>query len=367
MDNPRQFTPKTQEALTRILEATRKAMAEVQDNMRILEEGRERTERRIENLKKKLDQTRQALEKATQIGAELEKKLETRTVECARANADLETMRVKADALHSDLENVSVERDALAHKTKDFDALVNDKLGLQCQLAEAADVAVAQEKVIADLERQLREALAETEGVRHTLDTETARAAALHSELADATRAFDTERAAQTLVLEERNAALAKTEQELENAHGSLRNLAADIEALKRQLQSAEDVSRERETQLGKSAEAHRSLADELAALKRSAEEQTRTRNQRIGELEAHMAQLAEENTVLAAELSEAQDAINGFNAQLASEVELRKALEVDLDVARKAIEELRQELAEVQEETVRVVLAPADTAHKGR
>ena len=350
MDNPRQFTPKTQEALARTLEATRKAMAEVQDNMRILEEGRERADRRIENLKKDLDQTRQALEKATRIGAELEKKLETRTVECARANADLESMRAKADVLRSDLENVSVERDALAHKTKEFDVLVGDKLGLQCQLAEAADVASAQEKVIADLERQLREALTETEGVRHTLDTETARAAALHSELADATRAFDTERAAQTLVLEERNAALAKTQQELENAHGSLRNLAGDIEALKRQLQSTEDLSRDRETQLTETTKARKNLADELAALKLSAEEQTRNRNQRIGELEAHIAQLAEEKTAWAAELSEAQDAINGLNAQLASEVELRKALEVDLDVARSAIEELKQTLAEMQE-----------------
>ena len=152
------FTPRTQEALGRTLEATRNAMAGVDENVRILKEGRERAEKRIEVLEEELAQTKQALAAATSAGKDLHEALKKGAEECAQTSSKLASAARESDRLRKKLEDVRGERDGLVQKSRDFERVLAEKGSLETRLAMAAEVAMAQEEAIAGLEKKLEEA-----------------------------------------------------------------------------------------------------------------------------------------------------------------------------------------------------------------
>lgn len=283
MSEPRYFTPKTQDALARTLQATREVMEEVRGNVQILEEGRARADKRIENLKKEIGEARQALADAAEVGKEREEALEHADAARSGLESDLAASRDDSEKLRGALNQANGERDALAEKTKDFQRILDEKTDLEGQLAEATEAMGAQENALADLEERLDKVRAGAEKTAHDAD---------------------------------------------------------------------ERLHRLQEDMAGLTSEKER-LMGELASALAAAETQAKEAGDRVDGLEADMAGLTDEQERLMEKLAEAEDTITGLNAQLASEGELRGALDVDLDVARRAIRELKDALEESRGESI--------------
>jgi len=336
MDIPHLFAPKTQEALGRTLDATRKAMAEARGNLQILEEGRGRAEKRIESLKKELAETQAALSQAIAAKEERSAAERTRADECAAANATLDDARGTIQELETRLDDISCERDALAQKARELERVLDEVADLERQLAETASAAARQEEAAADLERQLNDARSASNSTKQALDAEKAGAAALQTELAAVRRTLDDQRSTHERLLAERDAALAQSQRELEDTRNALQKLSGDAATLQEQVDAASARNQGLTAQLEEAGLAREALEASLARAEEQADTQSRENAARIASLEA--------------DLAESQETVAGLNAQLASEAELRNALEVDLDVARKAIEELKQALTEAEE-----------------
>lgn len=351
------FTPKTQEALERTLEATRNAMAEVRDNVRILEQGRDRSEKRVERIKEELAQAKHALSTAVADKASLGEELRSGAAERNEIHSKLMTATDESDRLRRKLEEISGERNALIKKTEHFERLIGEKANLEAQFVKSAE---DQEVVIAELTRQLEDAGADVEATGGALRTAKDLVAERDKQIEDLRRAHEKQQDEKDRLLAERDEAMAKrdmevaeNEKELERARETAQNLSADTESLRKQLRDSEEGVSDLTTQTEKSREAQETLKRELKDAKAIAEKQAQENDARADALKLKAAGLTKEKVKLTADLEEAGDAIEGMNAQLASEAELRKALEVDLDVARCAIRELKAALAEAHEEAV--------------
>jgi len=295
MSEVRAFTPKTQQALDRTLEATRKAMAEVRENMAILDEGRERAQQRIEVLTRELAQAKQASADAAASQKALQKELD-------RREALLAAGQEEAEDLRGQLRNASAE---------------NTLLSKQAQESLAAEKASADK-----LTEQLRE---------------------LMYRLAE-------EQTEHGRVLAERDKDLQSAGHEIEEANSRAKNLSSDIDGLETRLSASEERGGTLQTQLEEAVQVRTGLENTLAEVNARLQKLTQENGRTIAALQEHVASLEKKNDELTAKLEEALDDVEGYNAQLLSERELRDALTVDVDVSRRVIGELRQALSEAQD-----------------
>ena len=142
---------------------------------------------------------------------------------------------------------------------------------------------------------------------------------------------------------------LQSAKRELADAQASARRMCGELSALQRQLA----VSEERGHLLQEKLDAADKLRRLLKAIVANAEtriQQLALNKQRITALEELLAALGEKEQELTFKLREESHEIEGLKPQLLSERELRETLEVDLDVSRHVIDELKQALARAQE-----------------
>ncbi len=301
MAEPRIFTPKTQQSLERTLEATRKAMSDVRENMSILEEAKERADQRIENLTEELAKAREALADSSAAQKTLRKDLAQQASEQKRVAGDLAALQGELENLHKQLQDASAERAALTG--------------------------------------QSQEALA----------AERARAETLCAQLEDVAHSLEEQQAEQDRLLAERDKGLQAAKRELAEAQARAKRTASDADAQMKRFSASEERCATLQAQLEEAVISRQDLENKRA------EDETRVQelvheNQRVATLEENVAALGNENQALTGKLQEALDEVEGLNAQLVSEQELRETLEVSLDVSRRVVDELKQALAGAQE-----------------
>jgi chromosome segregation ATPase len=235
------------------------------------------------------------------------------------------------------------DRDVLTQKASDIDDILRDKMDLERQLAEAAAAVTVQEEAISGYKTKLTEAGSRTASLQQVVDDKTSEAESLRGQLAQAgetAREFDKQRAEQDGALARRDKALAGLRDEFaqakalqeEHAAGQVEmgNRVKDLEA---QLSTSGEQRNAAKDELGKAAETHRAITEEL----RQAQEA--------------LTRCGEEKGKIQQALDEARRAIEGQTAQLSAEAELRSAMELDLEVSRCALNELKVALVEADRE----------------
>ncbi len=183
------------------------------------------------------------------------------------------------------------------------------------------------ENRIKHLERELTGAAARERDLRKALDQQKAE--------------YDRAASGQTAAREESGRLKAQLEdfslerEELQEKTRGFDRILAERMDLERQLAdlaaaaaAQEEVMSDLEKKLRSAAESQEALRAELS---------------RERALQRRLTDLSKERERMAGDLEEAQGAIGGLRAQLAAEEELREALEFNLEVARRAIRELKQ------------------------
>ena len=357
MDDPGKFTPTTQRELSAALDATRRTISEARENMRIIDEGRSRAERRIRELELELAEERRksgkaaASEKALkgELDAQKEEsdrqkaKFDRQEAEHARVASSLAAAKEEAADLGSQLSDLSAEHDVLARKANDIDDILSDKMDLEREVTEAAASMSAQEEVLGSLQEKLENARSEAAASQQVVDAARAEADDLSGQLVragDAARTLEKQRAEQDGVLAQRDEALAELGDELaqtkasgEELDGALAGMSNKVNDLEAQLGSADEQRRAVQDQLDQGAESRKTLEEALCKAQEA------------------LVQCSQEKDGVKRELSEMRGAIEGQNAQRAAEAELQNALQLDLELSRRAVDELKQALAETDRE----------------
>ena len=215
------FTPKTQEALGRTLEATRGAMAEVHENVRILEEARKRADKRIDSLKEELAQAKSALAEAVAANKTLRQEQEQGAAETAEMSAKLAGAIQEVTKLEAKVEELGGERDVLVQKARGFEQALSDKADIEVQLAQAAEANEALEGMVSELKKKLKESRTEAKDSGQALEDAKASVADRDRQLAEALRAHEELKAELDGQIAQQTEALTKTQDELDRSRGT--------------------------------------------------------------------------------------------------------------------------------------------------
>jgi chromosome segregation ATPase len=155
-----------QQVYRRTLEATREAITEVRENMRAVREARDRTQKRVEELQKELAKTRQLAMTRAAREERLERALKRLRTDRFRCASELAHVTEVNKNLDQQLQELTLRCNSLAEKATDLQLVVKQKADLQRRLSEARSVGAAKDRMIADLEKHLRQARAVAEKAR---------------------------------------------------------------------------------------------------------------------------------------------------------------------------------------------------------
>ncbi len=292
MEESAQFGLETQRELSSILDATQNRISEACDNMHILEEARRRVDARVKELAEELKRAKLGARRAQSRVQGADEREQSPRLQLDRRTRQLQKQETEHARVASELSSA----------LKDIDRL-RSRLN---RVTAERDVSAA--------------GAGDCDGIRrdnHSLQRQLAKAAASLSAQQKANagqKELNNPRA--------ENAAL-KEALEAEKAGAA---------ALNKQLAGAGHVARTHEIQ--------RAELDETLEIRKALDEELSCARE-------HLARSAEEKTLLKQELVETRQVMEGQKAQLAAAEELRDALQLDLDVSRGAISELKQTLSD--------------------
>jgi chromosome segregation ATPase len=149
-----------QQVYRRTLEATREAIAEVRDNMRAVREARDRNQSRVEQLQKDLAAARQLTAAQSAREERLERAIKRLRTDRFRSASELAHVTELNTRLEHQLQEITARCNSLAEKATDLQLVVKQKADLQRRLSEIRSASVAKDRMIADLEKHLRQARA---------------------------------------------------------------------------------------------------------------------------------------------------------------------------------------------------------------